>query len=238
LAPYIATYAKNPSTWPQLRRIFASNSGLEYAALDTLAGDEANADAAMAVADNQHLDPTAAWVPKLLGSLVAAGVYGKARAVWAKVSRVPIAPGQLLYDPGFTDRNSIPPFNWDLTSSAAGLAERQAGGRLHVIFYGQQDGMLARQLLQLAPGRYRLTMAASGDMVRGRSITWSVRCDRSVTPLGAVTLDVAVSRPWSFTVPSDCPAQWLQLSGVSSDVAQQADFTISGLELELERPNG
>jgi hypothetical protein len=231
MAPYIAAYARDPSTWPQLRQILASNSDLESAALLALAGDASNADAAMALADEAHRTSTIAWVPAMLSTLVQSGQYEKAHAIWSKVSHVHIGPGQTIYDPAFADASAPPPFNWELMSSAVGLAERQPGGKLHVIFYGQQDGLLARQLLLLAPGSYRLSMVAAGDLGRSKALTWSIRCDRAQTPFSAVSLDVVAKKPWTFTVPGDCPAQWLELSGISSDVAQQSEFAISRLQL-------
>jgi hypothetical protein len=231
MAPYIAAYARDPGTWPQLRHIFASNSDRESAALLALAGDASNADAAMALADEAHRTPTIAWVPAMLSNLIRAGQYEKARMIWSKVSHVHIGAGQIIYDPAFADANAPPPFNWELMSSAVGLAERQPGGKLHLIFYGQQDGLLARQLLLLAPGSYRLSMVAAGDLGRSKALTWSIRCDRAQTPFSAVSLDVVAKKPWTFTVSGDCPAQWLELSGISSDVAQQSEFTISRLQL-------
>jgi len=107
-----------------------------------------------------------------------------------------------------------------LMSSAVGLAKREPGGRLHVTFYGQQDGLLARELLMLAPGSYRLTMAVSGDGEQRRALTWSLRCDRTQTPFSGISLDLVASRPWLFTVPATCPAQWIELSGISGDQSQ------------------
>jgi len=46
-----------------------------------------------------------------------------------------------------------------------------------------------------------------------------------------VTLDAA-TRGWRFDVPSGCAAQWLKLSGASTDIPQQADVTIADLRLE------
>jgi hypothetical protein len=230
MAPYLAAYAKDRATWPQLREIFASNSDLESAALGAMAGDPSNADAVIALADEGHRTPATGWVPVMLNALIQAGQYEKARTVWSAVTHVHV-PEQTVYDAGFADTNAPPPFNWELMSSAVGLAERQPGGKLHVIFYGQQDGLLARQLLILKPGSYRLTMAVGGDLQRARSLTWSIRCDGTQSPLSAVSLDVVAARPWTFTVPASCAAQWLELSGMSSDVAQQFDFTISRFQL-------
>jgi hypothetical protein len=220
-----------------LREIFAANSELEDAALAALASDATNANAVMALADQAHRTPRSAWVPPLLGSLVDAGQYGRAQAIWSAISHAQLAPGQTVYDAEFADPNAPPPFNWELMSSSVGLAERQPGGRLHVIFYGQQDGLLARQLILLSPGRYRATLSAAGGE-RRRALNWSLRCATTQTPFSAISLDVAASRPWTFAVPANCPAQWLELSGVSSDVSQQSDFTISRFRLVREQPNG
>jgi len=238
VAPYVAAYDRDRSTWPQLRGLFRSNPDLENAALTVMARDATNADAIMALADSGHRDADAPWLPALLGSLVNAGQYAKARATWASVSGARNAPDQAVYDPSFADTKAPPPFNWTLMSSTVGLAERQPGGRLHVIFYGREDGLLARQLLVLAPGHYRVTMGVQGNVAQGRALTWSIRCDGSQTPFSALPLDVLASRAWTFTVPPACSAQWLELSGVSSDVARQSEVTISRLSLAAERPNG
>ena len=129
------------------------------------------------------------------------------------------------------------PFNWTLTSSTVGLAEREPGGRLHVIYYGQEDGLLAQQLILLLPGAYRLTMAVSGDLSRAKAMNWSLRCDGSSKPFASVGLD-AVARGWIFAVPPGCAAQWLELSGTSADISQQAEVIVSNLKLGAVRPNG
>ena len=233
VAPYIATIAKDRSTWPQLKRLFRDNANLEDASLSAMAADPANADAVLMLA-TRHPAAKANWPASLVNSLAGAGQYERARAVWAAMSNVRLAPGSILYDSGFTDAEAPPPFNWLLSSSTVGLAEREKGGRLEVIFYAQQDGVLAKQLLLLPAGTYRLTSPFSGDAAHAGELKWSLRCDRSDTPLASAGLD-EVSHGWSFTVPSDCKAQWLELSGVSSDVAAQVDVVISNLRLVPER---
>jgi hypothetical protein len=236
-APYIAAYAKDRSTWPRLKGIFQANPTLAAASLATLSKDASNADAIVALADAQQLSPGAAWVQPLLNELISAGRYDRALAIWSKVSkRRPIA--NAIYDTAFADAEAPSPFNWELMSSAVGLAERQPGGRLHVIFHGQQDGLLARQLLLLSPGRYRLWMAVAGDVERGKVLNWSLRCSNAQSPFSGVSVDGLRKQAWAFTVPSGCGAQWLELSGVSGDVAQPSDFTMSGLELSTERSGG
>ena len=237
MAPYVAAYAKDRTTWPQLRGIFSTNSDLETAALGALAADAANADAVIALADDAHLTPASGWVPILLGRLVEAGQYAKARAIWSRAARVHTAQGETVHDAAFADRNSPAPFNWELISSGVGLAERQPGGRLHVLYYGQQDGVLARQLLVLPPAKYSMTMRVAGNLSQARALTWSIRCDRVQSPFAAAPLDAIARQPWTFTVSRDCPAQWLELSAVSSDAPQQSEFTIGSLKLSPQGAN-
>jgi len=234
MAPYIASYAKDPRTRRQMLALFRLDPRIEQAALTVLAADPANADLVLSLATASGGPPS--WSARLLESLVGAGQYAKARAVWATTFRVAPSP-ELLFDAKFK-RGDIPgPFNWTLASSALGLAERQPGGRLHVIYYGQDDGALATQLLLLKPGRYRLSMQASGDPSHARSLIWTLTCAASNSLL--LSLPLAVSNPGAvFEVPQHCEGQYLQLVGHSPDLPQQADVTISGLSLSEEHPSG
>lgn len=237
LSPYLAAYAQDRSTWPQLRELFRANPDLEETTLETLASDPRNADTVIALSNAQNRNPKLGWVPGLLYGLVGAGDYVRAHELWAAISHV--RPGtSALYDPGFSETKAPAPFNWDLTSSTVGLAERQPGGGLHAIFYGREDGVLAKQLLLLAPGNYRMSIAVGGNPSQARALTWSIRCDRTQAPFAAIPLDVASAKGWNFTVPANCPAQWLELTGVSSDLAQQSEVTVGKLSLVRERSNG
>jgi hypothetical protein len=235
VAPYIAAYAKDRANWPQLRSLFRAEPELEQPALQALAADPANARAILALADPRRRSARSLWLPNLLAGLVQAGQFAQARAVWSEVAGVRLDPQQLIYDPQFADPNAPPPFNWELTSSTVGLAERQSGGRLHVIYYGQEEGDLARQVLLLTPGTYQLAMRVSGNP--GRSLSWSLACAKPSKPLATFRLDSGASLTWTFSVPADCSAQVLALVGASSDIAQQSDTTISELRLRRQGAN-
>jgi hypothetical protein len=236
VAPYLAAYARNPASWPALRRLFRANPNLADRALVALSTDIATVPALLALADPRNKAEGTAWLPPLLTTLTGAGKYAQARSIWVKMTGAKPSPGQLIYDSSFADKTSPPPFNWTLTSSTVGLAERQPGGRLHVVFYGQEDGFLASELLLLPAGGYRLSMQLLGDPSRAHSLNWSIWCDKAEEPIASVTLDAAAARGWRFEVPSGCPAQWLKLSGVSADVSQQTDVTIGSLKLEKVGP--
>jgi hypothetical protein len=230
VAPYLAVYGRNPANWPVLRTMFRANPQLADSALLAMASNMATAPAVLALADAREKPEDAHWLPALINTWVAAGQYAKAHAIWSRTAAR--AGGQLIYDASFSDTSALPPFNWALTSSGVGLAERQPGGRLHVVFYGQEDGILASELLLLAPGEYRLSMQLLGDAARARILNWSVWCDKGDAPVASVSIDAAAARGWQFTIPSGCAAQWLRLSGASGDLPQQVDVTVSGLKLE------
>jgi hypothetical protein len=231
VAPFVAAYAQDRANWPQLRALFRSQEGLEDGVLIALAHDARNADAILALADADHRKPDSGWLKLLLSSLVASGDYARAHAIWSSVGHARKGGG-LLYDAGFSEPDAPPPFNWSFSSGDVGLAERQPEGRLHVIFYGNEDGVLASQLLLLRAGAYRLQMQVVGAPVHPESLRWSMRCDKEKEPFATVGIADAATRGWTFKVPPGCSAQWIELSGRSGDVAQQSDVTIGGLALK------
>jgi hypothetical protein len=236
VAPYIASYATAPINWPSLRRLFRDNPDLAGASLTMLARNAATAPAVLALADPRQKMADAPWLPSLLDTLTQSGKYAQAWDIWVKAAGIRVRPGEFLHDSAFVDRSSPPPFNWELTASAVGLAERQPGGRLHVIFYGQEDGFLASQLLLLPPGAYRLSMQLLGDPARSRALSWSVWCDKATGPLVSATVGAVATHGLNFQVPEGCSAQWIRLAGASSDMPQQIDVMIAGLKLERGGP--
>jgi hypothetical protein len=230
-APFLAAYAQDPANWPKMRALFRSQDWLEGAVLAALARDPRNTDAILALADAGHRRPESDWLPVLLSSLIADGDYARARTIWSSIGGGRAAV-DTVFDTGFSAPEPPPPFNWSLTSSTIGLAERQPGGRLHAIFYGNVDGVLARQLVMLPAGTYRMEMQLVGTPVHPEALQWSIRCDKSQEPIAGASADEVASRGWDFQVPAGCAAQWLELSGRSGDVAQQSDVTISGLSLK------
>jgi hypothetical protein len=231
LAPYVAAYAKDRRNWPTLQALFKSDPALQDATLSALSADARNADLVLALGNSPNRPVAAKWPENLVMGLVAAQDYAKARAIWGQLAGR--GPNRGIFDPNFTDSTAPPPFNWVLTSSSVGLAERRNG--LHVIFYGQDDGALAGQLLILPPGTYRLAMRVSGDTGHAHSLVWALTCANANAPFARFTLDpAAAARGWTFTVPAGCPAQRLELLGVSADMPQQVDVTIASLRLERQ----
>jgi hypothetical protein len=233
--PYLVQYASSPANWPALRALFRSNSQLARPVLVALASNHATVPAVLALADpSDKGNPE--WLVPLVDTLIKAGDYAEAHAIWGRTAGRSAGQNELLHDATFNDRSAPPPFNWQLTSATVGVAERQPRGRLHVVFYGSEDGTLASQLLLLQRGSYRLSMQLLGDRARAHALTWSLWCDKAAQPLASVTLDLAAARGWQFEVPAGCAAQWLKLSGTSGDMQQQSDLSIERLKLQKATP--
>jgi len=233
--PYVAQYAASPANWPALRGLFRSNPQFSRPVLVSLASDVRTVPAVLALADPRETrNPQ--WLVPVVDTLIKAGEYRQASSIWTHYAGASRPAGELIHDSDFRDSSAPWPFNWQLTSSTVGLAERQPGGRLHVLYYGDEDGTLASQLLMLGAGRYRLTMRLIGDTARAHSLTWSLWCDKAPQPVSSITLDTAATRGWQFDVPAGCEAQWLKLSGTSFDMAQQADVSVVGLRLSKVQP--
>lgn len=237
VAPFVATYAQDPANWAKMRVLFRSQPALESPILLALAKNPRNADAILAIADADHRKSDSAWLRTLLANMVASGDYARARAIWSSVGGGN-AGNALVFDPTFSTPEPPAPFNWTFASSTIGLAERQAGNRLHLIFYGNEDGVLASELLLLRPGNYRLQMQIAGEPVHPEALSWSIRCDKATDPVASAAVQQAARNGWTFQVPPGCPAQWLELSGRSGDIAQQSDVTITGFSLTRAVPNG
>jgi hypothetical protein len=233
--PYLTQYAANPANWPALRELFASHPQFARPVLAALAANIGTVPAALALSTAPGTG-NPQWLAVMVDTLIRAGNYSQARATWSRLAGPSVRAGELLHDSDFRDSAAPPPFNWQLTSSTVGLAERQPGGRLHILFYGDEDGTLASQLLLLPSGSYRLAMGLVGDPARAHALTWSLWCDKAAQPLASVTLDVAAARGWQFVVPAGCTAQWLKLSGVSADMPQQVDVSIGGLSITKAVP--
>lgn len=227
ITPYLAQFAKQPGARAPMGAMFKDEPYVRSAVLTTLAADPANA-ALVLDLGGVGRGADAPWLGSLVHSLIDAGDYRQARAVWAQASGIDLAMSSGLFDPDFRDGRALPPFNWALTSSSVGLAERRSG-RLYVIYYGEQDGPLARQLVLLPPGNYRFAAPATGDLT-GTGLGWVVRCANAKPDqhLGSALLRAGALQ---FAVPADCPAVWIELTGRSSDIGRRNEATVGPARL-------
>lgn len=129
---------------------------------------------------------------------------------------------------GFDATGDWPPFDWALATTADYGANIQEGV-LQAVAQGALDGSVARQLINLAPGTYRLrTTATLAQGSAGSSAFWAITCadpvgDIATLPVRAVSGRAAISEI-RFQVASGCHWQWLRL-----DVRASPDGTRSEL---------
>lgn len=237
VALYYAAYASQPGGAMRVREMLRTHPEFESAVLMALAADPRQADLilSLATAHGVKSDPPPSWPGKLVQGLVDAGQFAKARAVWASLAGPAAASGEaaLVLDPRFERLKAPAPFGWTLASSASGVAEAQPGGRLHLLFFGRDNVVLASQLLLLRPGRYRLSfdVERSAD---ASALGWRLTCLPPRRPLFAIDFGKQAQGKTvggGFAVTGDCPAQLLELVGTAPEFPETVDATLSSLSL-------
>ena len=240
LVPAIAVYAKSPGAVPRLRKMFARDHALRDAVLSDLARDGGNYGVIIALAGGAigKGDPLAGpgWRERLLNALIERGDFGRARALWLRISGLPAAPTG-LFNPQFAKVAAPAPFNWTFGSGEFGFAEPTVNASLQVVYYGRADGQFASQTLLLAPGVYLLRMRVmrESDKNQGSGLAWMVACGEAPSdllklPVGDVE---GVARPVAaqFTVPAGCTSQTLKLVGTASEDAASEQLIINNFQL-------
>lgn len=227
-APALAQFAHTPGVVPQMRHFFQSSPEFEPLVLSHLAADVRNADLILALASSGGRQQP--WQAQIVGALVEQGQFERAHAVWKKIAGIKGSAAG-IFNPQFENIDAPPPFNWTFATSG-GVAEPDANGRLQVIYYGREDAGLARQLLLLGPGQYRLGMEVNGQPGDGSAVAWSTTC----LPGKQVIFNLPLKHgqraiAGAFVVPQRCPAQLLELIGSIGEFPQSIDFTIGKLQL-------
>ncbi len=206
---------------------------LELVLLNELANDPDNAELVVSLWSGRGGEDAKSWQGRLLNKLVEAGRFNEARVVWARFSGIS-AERDRLFDTEFMAQ-TLPPFGWKLTSGPSGIAEAQDGGRLHALYYGRDDLVLASQLLTLPPGRYRLSMEVDKATPASKSLSWTVHCLPGSNLIASVRLDRSGAVTAPVAVPAGgCPAQRLELIGKAPELPERAEVRIGRLRLQRD----
>ena len=230
-AAAIASFAQTPSAAPQIRRFFRASPGFEPLVLSRLAEDTRNADLILELWGRAKIGygaPTPEWQTKLVNKLIEQGQFAKAYSSWRIIAGV--KDSQTVFNPGFAKMAAPPPFNWSFVTNGA-IVEPLPANRLHVLYFGRNDTVLAEQLLLLADGRYELSMDISGSIGRGGEIAWTLTCVPRAEAIFRLPVDRKGRLAGTFSVPPSCSAQRLQLSAVIGEFPQSQEFTVSNLSL-------
>ncbi len=234
LVPALSAYAHAPGARQELADILAREPQLKSPLLTALADDPRNAEIVLDLAG-----PTAAktdndtrtWQTRLLLGFVRERDYEGAYRLWRRFALVPGPARPLLFNGDFQKLSAPAPFNWDFSSSPAGIAE-PGPDRLRVLYYGRQDTVLATQLLLLPPGNYRFQSPISGHVVPG-ALSWSLGCVDAKDLLFNLNLGASSGSAASFRVPaSGCPAQRLLLNARAQESPDDTDARIGPATIE------
>ncbi|HEY0412867.1 MAG TPA: hypothetical protein VGD66_06990 [Allosphingosinicella sp.] len=237
LIPELARMARAPETSASMKRILARDAVVRNSVLAHLAATGADTGLILGIAAAAPSGSAPAdWQRVLIGRLAGEGHVADAYRLWLRFGGRGAAGAKGIYDPGFAGLPGGPPFNWELVTGGEGVAERTPGGALQVDYYGRAPVTLARQIMMLAPGAYRLAFHAEGDAKGdGSRLTWNVTCLGAAGRLLQLPLTGIASGPRTlaagFTVPPGCAAQWLSLDGSAGDVATEQAVTLSSLQL-------
>jgi hypothetical protein len=231
VAPSLAAYARTPSAAPQVKAMLQDHPQLELALLNELAAGADDAELALSLWSGRGGEDARPWQGRLLNALVESGRFNEARAAWARFTGIAAAQDQ-LFDPEFSVR-ALPPFGWRLASGPSGIAEPQGQGRLHALYYGRDDFVLASQLMTLPAGQYRLSMDVKTSSPAAKSLSWTIRCLPGSRPIASIQLARSGALVAPVTVPGDgCLAQRLELGGDAPEFPEKAEVTVRRLRLQ------
>lgn len=157
---------------------------------------------------------------------IARGFYGK-RSLGAKLS-----------SPDFATSSAPEPFSWQLTSSAdfdAIAAKSGEGrGRIELLVTGTGAGVVARQLLNLAPGPYTFVGSASSEGgTRTVDLEWRLRCAETGVIVGQLSPFAVRQSQW--VVPTGCRYQWVELYADANQSLSTQTLFVNGVRLEKAR---
>jgi hypothetical protein len=179
--------------------------------------------------------PSLAEVAPLVSSLADLGDYGAAYAAWRRLS--PNADPSLLRSLALTPDGT--PFTW-LLPQGGGATSAVGAGRLDIDYDGVGEALTPRQMLVLAPGRYRLLWRELRQTPAGGPF-WRLECAPSRAAAAQSTPDDGPVNRWrerelAFVVPAQqCPALWLRLAVRPGEHLAQSLVSYADIRVEPER---
>jgi tetratricopeptide (TPR) repeat protein len=176
----------------------------------------------------------------ILQTQASSGDYAGARQTWlAALPAQERASSRFMFDGAFRGVTAPAPFGWTFKDVEAGRAEPAKDGRrtyLDVAYFGGRSVVLAEQTLALAPGTHTLRLVArSPNGITSGRLFWRLTCLPGDSQIGALDMSGAGAgnRRFSatFTVPSGCPGQSLNLIAEPGDVAAVVNLEIANMEI-------
>jgi hypothetical protein len=178
-----------------------------------------------------------AWQMPLVDRLLKDGDLDRARRLWLRFDGAEPGMGrELLYDGSFANPPRPGPFGWQLSDTSGGAAEPGGARGLAVSYFGRERADLARQIVLLAPGRYRLQAKVSGNgRAEPSALGWRLTCLGSNSELLNLPLGLVTSSPSQvdadFKVPPGCVGQTLSLSGVPLEFTKAENVWVHQIQI-------
>jgi tetratricopeptide (TPR) repeat protein len=227
LMPILVAAAGQPAVAPALGRLLQSRppwTGNYYYRLSQAIPDASVMAGMLEVARRGGPLANAETIAGMLPVLVERRDYAAALRIAGVLSGSAVQLPKGVWNGDFTAESGYPPLDWAVTQADGFGAEFRgtaAGGRALVAFAASENsGTVARQVLMLAPGTYRLTVRVARTDLPPATLRWRVACAQAAeVPLVDAASDPARARAgaWTFLVPVNCPAQWLSVDATSSD---------------------
>lgn len=156
-----------------------------------------------------------------LYSRALAKLAGTGQVRWA--ARIDGRPTGAVRNGDFASTETLPPFDWSIGDQAdlGAVIEPRDGARgnaLSIVATGMDGGEVAKQLLAMAPGRYRLS-ATSGNVPEEARAWLTLSCVSPGRPTAGLALlklpvsagGMARQAATDVVIPSSCQGQWLQV---------------------------
>ena len=226
LAPKIAEVVKQAGGPGMVRALVAQNPELRDNVMRALATDAANLNYVLSLRTSQSSKD---WVPVMTASLVVAGQYDRAVALWASANQVALANRPSIFDPGFK-LDVPPPFGWTVGIGTAGEAVADPAGGLHLTSYGGEAAGIVSQTALLAPGTYLFTQKVSSGSGDPAVLSWQFTCLGTQRKIGSVAIGQGGAKG-RIEVPGDCRAQQVALISTPGEMPETLDVTLSPIDL-------
>jgi tetratricopeptide (TPR) repeat protein len=246
LIPVLLSATAEPALTEPLGDILAREPDWSAAYYRPLLRPPANGAGATALVEQIRLRNPEADLRELqaLPTLLAEkGAYGEAVRAYRVLAR-PGPTERILRNGGFERTNLFPLLEWDLASTSNLRAEPGpvdgAIGVAALRIYAEfgASGVVARQLLMLEPGRYRLRSVRGSEAERiPDRLVWRVAC-AGADGIVLLEQDVLPREPGrrtvqaAFHVSGDCPAQWLSLEAAAVDAPGGAEAWVDSVTVE------
>ena len=234
----MASIVRDPASHAAIAKMLATNPGWREDFLYAVNQQGMSPDAIFRLTAQNSAKTSALFEQSaLLQSLLKNHEYERAYLAWINfLPEAALKQVGAVYDPEFANLAGPAPFNWQLLSSPDGSAEFHLPKGLTASYLGAAPATLAQQTILLSPGRYRLSVVASGRDEYNQ-LAWVITCARGGDPVVATRLlklsDGRQKYSSVFQIPaSGCEAQQLALTGTPGEFPRTADVEIGAIHIE------